>query len=106
MDNLEKREHYVLLFDFYAPVLTDKQRAYFEEYYFHDLSLAEIAVNHQVSRSAVYDTIIKTQALLSHYEEKLGCHRQYQQRLAVYEEYQADPDPRVHNIITRLKEIE
>ena len=32
-----------ILYDYYGELLTDKQRLYFEDYYFNDLSLQEIA---------------------------------------------------------------
>ena len=35
----------VLLFDFYGNMLTDKHKEFFDLYYNHDLSLAEIAAN-------------------------------------------------------------
>ena len=53
-------------------MLTNKQREYFEEYYFDDLSIGEIAINHEVSRNAVHDQLKKVIANLEDYEEKLG----------------------------------
>ena len=33
MDILEKKQHYIVLFDCYENLLTDKQRQYFKDYY-------------------------------------------------------------------------
>ncbi|MDE7213906.1 MAG: DNA-binding protein, partial [Anaeroplasmataceae bacterium] len=53
----EKREEIISLYDAYGLLLTDKQRDYFESYYFDDLSISEIASNFEVSRNAVFDQI-------------------------------------------------
>ncbi|WP_381414953.1 DNA-binding protein [Spiroplasma endosymbiont of Anurida maritima] len=61
----------IALYDIYKELLTDKQKNYFETYYFDNLSLAEISEDLGVSRNAVYDalkTIVKT---LNTYESKL-----------------------------------
>ena len=65
------RAYHIALFDAYGTLLTDKQRDYFEAYYFDDLSLSEIAENYQVSRNAVHDQINKTINSLEHYEQSL-----------------------------------
>ena len=57
MDELEKNERLGDLFAYYGPLLTKGQQEYFEDYYYNDLSLGEIADNHHVSRQAVYDNL-------------------------------------------------
>ena len=59
------------LYDYYGKLLTEKQRVYFEDYYFQNLTLQEISENYQVSRNAVHDQINKTILCLEHYEENL-----------------------------------
>ena len=39
---IEQREELIELYDVYCNLLTDKQREYFEEYYFDDLSILEV----------------------------------------------------------------
>ena len=76
-------EHLVqmgLLYDFYAPLLTDKQRQIAEEYYFQNLSLAEIAEEDKTSRQAVHDLLRRTEELLVRYEERLGLYKGFCQR--------------------------
>ena len=43
--NIEKMIEVVLLFEQYKELLTEKQRAYFEDYYFENLTMEEIAEN-------------------------------------------------------------
>ncbi|HIT44009.1 TPA: hypothetical protein IAA91_04155 [Candidatus Avacholeplasma faecigallinarum] len=68
---IEKREELIELYDLYCSLLTDKQKNYFEEYYFLDLSISEIAINHEISRNGVFDQIKRVSILLMDYEEKL-----------------------------------
>ncbi len=61
----------IMLYDFYGELLSDKQREYFEEYYFDNLSLGEISSNLNVSRNAVHKSILLVEEKLKFYEEKL-----------------------------------
>ena len=40
---MKEREYLIILYDFYSELLNDKQRQYFEDYYFNNLSLGEIS---------------------------------------------------------------
>ncbi len=80
---LEKTNQVNLLFDFYAPLLKGKQREYLELYYLDDLSLSEIAEEHEVSRQAVYDHIKRAEKQLFEYEEKLQLLKKHEQRQAI-----------------------
>jgi len=73
-------ETITLLYDFYGPLLTNRQQELMQAYYLEDLSLAEIAGEDGVSRQAVHDLIKRAEAALQEYEEKLGFLREYQQR--------------------------
>lgn len=68
---LDKREHFIMLKDFYGSLLTDKQQYVLELYYEHDLSLSEIAEEMGISRQAVHDLIKRAEGLLNDYEGKL-----------------------------------
>ena len=65
----------IILYDFYGELLNDKQREYFEDYYFNNLSLGEISENVGVSRNAVHKNIKSSEEKLYFYEEKLGLYQ-------------------------------
>jgi len=68
---MENRDYLVILYDYYGELLNDDNRKYFEDYYFDNLSLAEIAENNGITRQAVRDNIKKGENKLFEYEEKL-----------------------------------
>ncbi len=68
---LVKREEALLLFDEYKSLLTASQRSIFSDYYLDDLSLSEIAENHQISKAAASDSLHKSLAKLKEYEDCL-----------------------------------
>ena len=76
--NIPKINKSARLFDFYGPLLTEKQQLVFKLYYYDDLSLGEIAQELNISRQAVYDIIKRTENLLGNYEEKLQLWTKYQ----------------------------
>lgn len=61
-----------LLFDFYGPLLTERQQELVRDYYLNDLSLGEIAEAAGVSRQAVHDQIRRAETALEEAEQKLG----------------------------------
>lgn len=71
MDELEKNERLADLYALYGHLLTPGQRDYFEDYYYNDLSLGEIADNHHVSRQAVYDNLKRSANSLIKYDQVL-----------------------------------
>ena len=68
MDNNTKL---ILYYDYYGELLTDKQKAYFEDYYFNNLTLSEISEDNDVSRSSVQKQLKDIEEKLINYEEKL-----------------------------------
>ena len=68
---MDKTIYYNYLYDYYGSLLTDKQRIYYEDYYFNDLSLAEIAENNNVSRNAVHNQLKIVIERLEFYENNL-----------------------------------
>lgn len=68
---MEKNVHMVILYDIYNELLTDSQKQYFEEYYFNNLSLAEISENLDVSRNAVHKQIKVIEKKLEDFENVL-----------------------------------
>ncbi|MBQ3142268.1 MAG: DNA-binding protein [Bacilli bacterium] len=48
-----EREKIIELYDLYKNILTNKQREYFEYYYFEDMSFSEISYNLNVSKANI-----------------------------------------------------
>jgi hypothetical protein len=69
---MEKNVKVSLLCQIYGKLLTDKQFNVLNDYYNNDYSLSEIAENYSITRQAVRDNIMKGEAKLFEYEEKLG----------------------------------
>ena len=65
-----------ILLDFYGVLLTDRQQNILSDYFVDDLSMAEIAENNNISKSAVSDLINRTLVQLNAYEEKLKLIKQ------------------------------
>ena len=59
------------LFDIYSDLLTEKQRMYFKDYYFDNLSFGEIASKYNISRNAIFKQLKIIEDKLTFYEEKL-----------------------------------
>ena len=60
-----------ILYDYYGELLTDKQRNYFKDYYFDNLTLSEISENYHISRNAIHKSLKEIVEKLLYYEEKL-----------------------------------
>lgn len=69
---LEKTTRINVLFDFYGPLLTEKQMTFLKCYFHDDYSLGEIAADFEISRQAVYEHLKRARKVLEDYEEKLG----------------------------------
>ena len=68
---MEDRIYLTMLYDIYGDLLTEKERKYFEAYYFDNLSLGEISENMDVSRNAVHKSIKLVIEKLNEFEIKL-----------------------------------
>lgn len=68
---MENTNRLIILYDYYESLLTEQQKEYFEDYYFSNLSLSEIAENKNVSRNAVHNQLKITEEKLENYELKL-----------------------------------
>ena len=63
--------YYTMLYDIYGNLLTDKQKEYFEAYYFNNLSLSELASIYSISRNAIHKQLKETINKLENYESNL-----------------------------------
>lgn len=71
---MKKEVYLTILFDYYEELFTDKQKDYFKNYYFDNLSLGEIADNYSVSRNAVFKQIKIVEKKLEEYENIFKCY--------------------------------
>jgi len=68
---MENKLYLTELYDYYKELLTDKEKDYFEEYYFNDLTQEEIAENNSVSKNAISKSLIEVKDKLESFESKL-----------------------------------
>lgn len=68
---MEERDYLITLFEYYKSLLTNKQREYFIDYYYDNLTMDEIAMNDNVSKNAVSKQIKIIKDKLKYYEDNL-----------------------------------
>ena len=90
--------YYNELYDYYKELLTDKQRQYFEDYYFQNLSFSEMALNYQVSRNAVFRQIHIVTKKLVEYENKLHLKEKKEKIMKILEDTNEEIKERIENI--------
>lgn len=87
---LEKLLHMSALFDFYGPLLTDKQRRCLQMHLFEDFSLSEISQELGISRQAVYDMLRRSEQLMQQYEDRLHLVARAQEQQLLLERLRTD----------------
>ena len=88
---MEEVIYYNDLYDLYHSLLTEKQKSYFQDYYFDNLSYSEMAEKYEVSRNAVFKQLHNVIDKLEEYESKLE----------IYEKKK-----KVRNLLDKIKEPE
>lgn len=107
MKTLQKSIEINNLYDIYQNLLTEKQRTYFEEYYFDDFSITEISENRNVSRNAVHDLLKRTVAKLYDFETKLNQKQQNKKRQIIISKIkELNKDDDITNLIDELEKVE
>ncbi|MDD6262381.1 MAG: sigma factor-like helix-turn-helix DNA-binding protein [Clostridiales bacterium] len=81
-----------MLFDFYGPVLTERQQEVFDLYYNEDLSLTEISEHANITRQGVRDAVVKASNILNDMEEKLGLVEKFLQATRDFDRIAEDVD--------------
>ena len=71
IDNFSKRILLNSLYDIYSKLLTEKQKMYFEDYYFSNLSYGEMSEKYNVTRNALFHQMKLIEEKLTTFEEKL-----------------------------------
>ncbi|MCF6094351.1 putative DNA-binding protein [Microaerobacter geothermalis] len=85
---LEKTNRINLLYDYYHPLLTEKQKLFLELYYHDNYSLGEIAEEFEITRQGVYEHIKKAEHVLEEYEDKLKLFAKGQKRQEILKQLQ------------------
>lgn len=76
---MEKLERLIFLYDFYGPLLTERQRQAIELHYEADLGLSEVAHQMGITRQGVYDLLKRTEHALEEYESRLLLAARFQE---------------------------
>lgn len=71
MERFERTIRYINMFGIYKELLTYTQQQIVGDYFLADLSISEIALERNISRSAVEDAISKACKKMDDFEEKL-----------------------------------
>jgi uncharacterized protein len=109
---LEKNDRINSLFEFYRPLLTDKQDSYIQLYYADDYSLGEISQEFNVSRQAVYDNIRRTEVILEKYEKQLHLYSDFIMRnkradnIKHYIKMHYPNDQKLDDLVQKLEDTE
>ena len=107
MNILEKSIELISLYDLYQDLLTEKQKTYFESYYFDDYSLQEISDNFAVSRNAVHDLLKRTAKKLTDLEDRLHLKEQNTKRQIIISKMKEQTNnEELTNLINELEKVE
>lgn len=109
VSGMEKIVEQGLLYDFYGELLTDHQKAIYEDVVINDMSLSEIAREQGISRQGVHDMIKRCDRILNGYEEKLGLVEKFLKTKKMVEEIHRLTEEfdrtQDRELITRIGEI-
>ena len=72
-----------VLFDFYGPLLTERQQTFVDLYFNENLSLTEIAKAFGVTKQAVSDGLKKSETALRKYEDKLRLVERWKSEIGI-----------------------
>ena len=86
------RQERNLLFDFYGPMLTEKQAACFTMRFIEDCSLTEIAQELNISPQAVVDFINRAVGRLERSEKQLGLVQKFFEQQSMAQDIMAELD--------------
>ncbi|MGI6325114.1 MAG: YlxM family DNA-binding protein [Bacilli bacterium] len=75
---MDEMTYLTILFDYYGDLFSDKQKSYFIDYYFNNLSLSEISENLNISRNAIHKQLKMMEKKLYEYEKVLGLYQKSQ----------------------------
>jgi predicted DNA-binding protein YlxM (UPF0122 family) len=74
---MEETLYLTSLYEYYKELLTETEKSYFEDYYYENLTMEEIADNKEVSKNAISKTLKEVKNKLNDYESKLKLKSNY-----------------------------
>lgn len=101
---MEDKERKIQLYQTYKEMLTHNMQDVFEQYYFSDLSLREIAANNEVSFQAIRDTLKKVEKQLIDIEKKIGMVA-LKGKVNEINEYISSPNMEYEELINKVKKL-
>ncbi|MBR6238721.1 MAG: DNA-binding protein [Lachnospiraceae bacterium] len=103
MDNIIERGR---LYDYYGGLLTAHQQQIYEAVVNEDMSLSEIADDHDITRQGVFDLIKRCDKQLARYEEKLKLIERDATVSAKLDEIKSlSSDKKIGQIIEQIKDM-
>ena len=101
---MEDKERKIELYEAYGKMLTSNMQDVFEQYYFSDLSLREIAENNKVSFQAIRDALKKAEKQLIEMERKIGM-LNLKEKINELTEYVSNPDMDIEEVINKINKL-
>lgn len=96
---MDKRIRLNMLYDYYKDFFTEKQQEYFEDYYYSNYSLGEIAEVNNVSRNAVHNQLKIVEGRLEEIESILNLMSKRDKIIALLEKEVSS------NTLEKIKEL-
>lgn len=96
---MKNRIYLIDLYDLYGNLLTEKQQQYFEDYYFSNLTLAEISENLNISRNAVHKQIKEAEDKLDYYENILQIYERNKQIKEILKQLDQESRLKIENLL-------
>lgn len=96
---MKNRIYLIDLYDLYGNLLTEKQQQYFEDYYFSNLTLAEISENLNISRNAVHKQIKEAEEKLDYYENTLQIYERNKQIKEIIRQLDQESRLKIENLL-------
>ena len=101
---MEDKERKIELYEIYGKMLTTNMQDVFEQYYFSDLSLREIAANNEVSFQAIRDTLKKAEKSLVEMETKIGM-LELKEKINKLREYVSSSNMDLEEVINQINKL-
>lgn len=94
-----ERDYLVELYEIYKNLLTDREKEYFEYYYFEDYSLNEIAEVYDVSKSYVSKFLNQISEEIISFENKLNLYNKRQKIKKVIDSIDVDTKSKIEELL-------